>query len=80
MINVITAATNKLGSVNGSVRKGMTTQEIVCKLKLSERTAYRELSTLKQLGLIQRIGSDKTGHWEVTCPSNVLQEGGEKLF
>ena len=74
IINVITTATNKLGSVNGSVKNGLTTQEIMSKLKLSERTAYRELATLKQLGLIQRIGSDKTGHWEVTCPSNVPQD------
>ena len=62
------------GSVNGSVKNGLTTQEIMSKLKLSERTAYRELATLKRLGLIQRIGSDKTGHWEVTCPPNVPQD------
>lgn len=73
IINLITVATNKLGSVNGIVKNGLTTQEIMSKLKLSERTAYRELSVLKQLGLIQRIGSKKTGHWEVTCPPNVPQ-------
>ena len=75
IIDIITVATNEVGSVNGSVKKGLTTQEIMSKLKLSERTAYRELATLKRLGLIQRIGSDKTGHWEVTCPPNVPQDG-----
>ena len=74
IINLITTATNKLGSINGSVKNGLTTQEIMSKLKLSERTAYRELSELKQLGLILRIGSKKTGHWEVFCPSNVPQD------
>lgn len=74
IIDIITVATNEVGSVNGSVKKGLTTQEIMSKLKLSERTAYRELATLKRLGLIQRIGSDKTGHWEVTCPPNAPQD------
>ncbi len=75
IINVITTATNKLGSVNGSVKNGLTTQEIMSKLQLSERTAYRELSVLKQLGLIQRIGSKKTGHWEVVSSHDVSQDG-----
>ena len=54
------------GSVNGSVNRGITTKEIISKLNLSERTIYRELAALKQLGLIQRVGSDKTGYWEIT--------------
>ena len=61
----IFALINKSGNANGSVKKGLTTKEIISKLNLSERTVYRELAVLKQLGLIQRIGSDKTGHWEV---------------
>ena len=83
IINIITAATNKLGSINGSVKKGLTTQEIMSKLKLSERTVYRELAVLKQLGLIQRIGSKKTGHWEVLSsqdvPLNVPQDGSANV-
>ena len=34
-------------------------------VNVSERTIYRELAALKQMGLIRRVGSDKTGHWEV---------------
>ncbi|MBQ9367898.1 MAG: hypothetical protein IJT83_08965, partial [Victivallales bacterium] len=33
--------------------------------KISLRTIKRILLCLTEKGLIQRIGSDKTGHWEV---------------
>ncbi len=65
---VIENGNKKVGSVNdnfGSVNRGITTKEIISKLNLSERTIYRELAILKQLGLIRRVGSDKTGYWEV---------------
>ena len=65
IISLIAKATDVGGSVNDSVNVGITTKEIISKLNLSERTIYRELAALKQLGLIQRVGSDKTGHWEV---------------
>ena len=31
----------------------------------SRRTISREIKVLSQRGVIRRIGSDKTGHWEV---------------
>src|SRR5690606_4354611 len=40
--------------------------------ELAEKTGYsaatikRHIQELKKLGLIERIGSDKTGHWTVT--------------
>ena len=34
-------------------------------LNLSSRTIDRAISNLKQLNIIERIGSDKTGHWVV---------------
>lgn len=49
----------------GNVKSGATTKEIISKLNVSERTIYRELAALKQMGHIRRVGSDKTGHWEV---------------
>lgn len=70
ILNLIKDAVNTYGRENGRVKKGLTTKEIISKLNLSERTIYRELAALKQLGLIQRIGSDKTGHWEVVRSSN----------
>ena len=70
ILSVIKQATAQVGNVNGSVngevsnvKQGITTKEILSKFNLSERTLYRELSALKQLHLIQRIGSDKTGYW-----------------
>ena len=68
--NVNGSVNGDFGRVNGnvndeisSVKQGITTKEILSKFNLSERTLYRELSALKQLHLIQRIGSDKTGYW-----------------
>lgn len=66
ILSVIANGNATFGRVNGSVKKGLTTKDIVSKLNLSERTIYRELAVLKQLGLVVRVGSDKTGHWEVT--------------
>lgn len=55
-----------VNAANDSVKnRGMTTKDIISKFNMSERTIYRELAALKQLGLIRRVGSDKTGHWEV---------------
>ena len=65
ILAIISDCANKDGSVIGSVKSGATTKEIISKLNVSERTIYRELAVLKQMGLIRRVGSDKTGHWEV---------------
>ena len=65
IIAIISDCAKRAGSVNGSVKMGATTKEIISKLNVSERTIYRELAALKQMGLIRRVGSDKTGHWEV---------------
>lgn len=71
----IIANYGKNGSVNGKndgvngrdggVNSGVSTKEIVSKLNISERTVQRELSILKEMKLIRRVGSDKTGHWEI---------------
>ena len=63
IVEMIANVANIHGSVNGKVQSGLTTKEIIAKLNLSERTIFRELAILKQLGLIQRVGSDKTGYW-----------------
>lgn len=65
IIAFISDCAKRAGSVNGSVKMGATTKEIISTLNVSERTIYRELAALKQMGLIRRVGSDKTGHWEV---------------
>ena len=40
-------------------------QKIAEKLSVAKRTAENYLSKLKEAGHIERIGSDKTGHWQV---------------
>ena len=42
----------------------ITAIEISERLKMSLRTVRRKIKELKEQGLIERIGSDKTGHWK----------------
>ncbi len=34
-------------------------------IKKSRKTVYRDIEKMKKLGLIQRVGADKTGYWEI---------------
>lgn len=43
----------------------ITTQYLIDKLNLSDRTIRRELTILKEKGLITRVGSRKIGYWEL---------------
>ena len=54
------------GTVNGTVNA----QKLSDLLGVSLRTIKRELYALQDLGLIQHIGSDKTGHWEIIKKEN----------
>lgn len=38
---------------------------IVTDISVSRETVKRSLKTLSEKGLIKRVGSDKTGHWEI---------------
>jgi len=42
-----------------------TAMQIAKNIGVSDKTVKRALSVLKNAGLIERIGSDKTGHWRV---------------
>ena len=44
---------------------GMTNAELIVKTGKSQRTITRVLASLKGKGLISRIGSKKTGYWQV---------------
>ena len=44
---------------------GMTNAELIVKTGKSQRTITRAIASLKGKGLITRIGSNKTGHWQV---------------
>ncbi|MDR1894088.1 MAG: winged helix-turn-helix transcriptional regulator [Spirochaetales bacterium] len=43
----------------------ITYEEIANKLSLTRKTIQRHIQELKNKGRIRRIGSDKTGHWDV---------------
>lgn len=40
-----------------------TSAQMAANIKVSLRTLKRELAELQKQGIIQRIGSDKNGHW-----------------
>ena len=40
-------------------------EQIVATSKISRRTVIRILNNLKDYNIIKRVGSDKTGHWEI---------------
>ena len=58
-------------TVNGTVLdlikqdNNITATEISTKLHISLSTAKRKLKGLKESGIIERIGSDKTGRWKI---------------
>jgi ATP-dependent DNA helicase RecG len=43
----------------------MTVTELISVLKIHERNVKRNIKSLKDNGFLIRVGSDKTGHWEV---------------
>ena len=45
--------------------KYITTKEIANNLDISERHVLRLIESLKNNNYIQRVGSNKTGYWEV---------------
>ncbi len=53
------------GKVNDKVNDKLTTHLIATEQGVSYPTAQRIVKYLEKIGLIRRVGSDKTGHWEV---------------
>jgi predicted HTH transcriptional regulator len=47
------------------INPNITAEEIRIKLNIGIATAKRRIKILKDRGMIERIGSDKTGHWEI---------------
>ena len=48
-----------------SENKKITAKEIALKLELTQRTVQRYLKSMQQKELIQRIGTDNSGYWEL---------------
>lgn len=38
---------------------------IANQLKISEKTVKRNISKLKEKGIVERIGADKNGYWKI---------------
>jgi len=70
-----------IGGVSGGVKFSKTQEKIITlmaedstisqlaimkKLKIGKTTVYQNIEKLKQLGVLERKGSDKAGHWEVS--------------
>jgi Predicted transcriptional regulator containing an HTH domain and an uncharacterized domain shared with the mammalian protein Schlafen len=45
--------------------KNITAVEISERLELSPNTVKRKIKKLKEQGIIERVGSDKTGYWKI---------------
>jgi predicted HTH transcriptional regulator len=43
----------------------LTAEELAARLSVTSKTIKRDFAALKNDGRIRRVGSDKTGHWEV---------------
>jgi ATP-dependent DNA helicase RecG len=39
--------------------------ELARKMNLNDATIYRNISKLKEKGIIKRIGTRKNGHWQI---------------
>ncbi len=44
----------------------ITSAQVSERLNVSLSTAKRKIKELKEKGMIERIGSDKTGYWKIT--------------
>jgi ATP-dependent DNA helicase RecG len=45
--------------------KQITTKELSEKIGVSLSTVKRKINSLKQSGVLERIGSDKAGYWKI---------------
>jgi len=69
--DTVNSGNDTVNSGNGTVfsliqqNKNITAIEISERLDLSLSTVRRKIKNLKEQGIIERIGSDKTGHWKI---------------
>ena len=70
-INVTRNVTIKLSSVEKDVlslidlKKGIKRSELAQELDKTDMTIHRTIKKLIELNMIRRVGSNKTGYWEV---------------
>ena len=68
------ALTDENGTVNKTEKivlellsdnANITVADLIQRIGKAERTVKRALASLKEKGLIERVGSDKAGHWKI---------------
>jgi DNA-binding Lrp family transcriptional regulator len=52
----------------------MTYVDLSKRIKCSRAVIAQEVARLKELGLLKRVGGDKTGHWVASLPSSKSKE------
>lgn len=55
----------KNGTINDTVNDTVTAKTLSESLGTSIITIKRDLAAMQSVGVIERVGSDKTGHWEI---------------
>ena len=65
--NVTDDVTDRLTEIIKNIRSNpsISASELAHNTKVSKRTILRDFEKLKALGRIIRIGSEKTGHWQI---------------
>ena len=56
--------------VNVQVNDQVNVHNLATLFGVSEKTIRRDLYVLRDMNLIHYVGSDKTGHWEITSKTN----------
>ena len=62
-VNCTVNETKVLNLINENNK--VTINEITSNVNLSRRTVQTIVNSLKTKGILVRVGSDKTGHWEI---------------
>ena len=64
----------KNGMVNVQVNVQVNVPNLAASFNVSEKTIRRDLYVLRDMNLIQYVGSDKTGHWEVVDKQDYIRK------
>ncbi len=51
--------------------RNVTIPKIAESLSLNQSTIEKKIAELKNAGILKRVGSKKTGHWEIVDPKAV---------
>ena len=61
---------NENVALNVATNVALNSNNLAEKLGVSRKTIERDMTVLQEKGLVQRVGSNKTGHWELVNTEN----------